>query len=259
MSALDLFASAMGAFLLIAVMALPYYLKVDPELIAQVQVLEDMVKKLEEENKKQEEETKKKEEENQKLKNEKEQLEKQIENSVKFALLGITTKANSFIVVMDMSGSMEQYTDIMKKTVHQIMEPLTNKNKFQIIGYQGGNSGPDLHSWQTPYNIADMTPGNKTKADRFVSDMSQKYGGGTPTWKALDEALNYDADAIILLTDGAPDSKADKIINDITRKNSGKKEIHTVALGDYNSDKSLVDFLMELAKQNRGGFVGISK
>jgi len=36
MSALDLFASAMGAFLLIAVMALPYYLKVDPELIEEI-------------------------------------------------------------------------------------------------------------------------------------------------------------------------------------------------------------------------------
>ncbi len=39
MSALDLFASAMGAFLLIAVMALPYYLKVDPDLIEQVKQL----------------------------------------------------------------------------------------------------------------------------------------------------------------------------------------------------------------------------
>ena len=33
MSALDLFASAMGAFLVLAVVALPYYLKVDPDLI----------------------------------------------------------------------------------------------------------------------------------------------------------------------------------------------------------------------------------
>lgn len=39
MSALDLFASAMGAFLLIAVMALPYYLKVDPDLIEQIKQL----------------------------------------------------------------------------------------------------------------------------------------------------------------------------------------------------------------------------
>ncbi len=36
MSALDLFASAMGAFLVLAVVALPYYLKVDPDLIDQL-------------------------------------------------------------------------------------------------------------------------------------------------------------------------------------------------------------------------------
>ena len=45
MSALDLFASAMGAFLLISVMALPYYLKVDKDLIKQVGKLEDDLKK----------------------------------------------------------------------------------------------------------------------------------------------------------------------------------------------------------------------
>ena len=39
MSALDLFASAMGAFLLIAVMALPYYLKVDPDLVEEISQL----------------------------------------------------------------------------------------------------------------------------------------------------------------------------------------------------------------------------
>lgn len=36
MSALDLFASAMGAFLVLAVVSLPYYLKVDPDLIDQL-------------------------------------------------------------------------------------------------------------------------------------------------------------------------------------------------------------------------------
>jgi regulator of replication initiation timing len=39
MSALDLFASAMGAFLLIAVMALPYYLKTDKDLMQKAQEL----------------------------------------------------------------------------------------------------------------------------------------------------------------------------------------------------------------------------
>ena len=48
-SALDLFASAMGAFLLIAIMALPYYLKVDPDLIKQAKEAEAKAKKSEQE------------------------------------------------------------------------------------------------------------------------------------------------------------------------------------------------------------------
>lgn len=47
MSALDLFASAMGAFLLISVMALPYYLKVDPDLVKQAQEAEAKAKQAE--------------------------------------------------------------------------------------------------------------------------------------------------------------------------------------------------------------------
>jgi len=47
MSALDLFASAMGAFLLIAIMALPYYLKVDPDLVKKAQEAETKAKQAE--------------------------------------------------------------------------------------------------------------------------------------------------------------------------------------------------------------------
>ena len=43
MSALDLFASAMGAFLLIAVMALPYYLKTDKSLVQDIQKLKKKI------------------------------------------------------------------------------------------------------------------------------------------------------------------------------------------------------------------------
>jgi exonuclease VII large subunit len=47
MSALDLFASAMGAFLLIAVMALPYYLKVDKKVVQEAQETKKRLKECE--------------------------------------------------------------------------------------------------------------------------------------------------------------------------------------------------------------------
>lgn len=43
MSALDLFASAMGAFLLIAVMSLPYYLKTDHNLVDEIEKLKNKI------------------------------------------------------------------------------------------------------------------------------------------------------------------------------------------------------------------------
>lgn len=47
MSALDLFASGMGAFVLIALIALPYYLKTDPDLRTKLQNMQDRVAQLE--------------------------------------------------------------------------------------------------------------------------------------------------------------------------------------------------------------------
>ena len=74
MSALDLFASAMGAFLLIAIMALPYYLKVNPDLIKQVKESEARAKQAEEQRSQCETERTRLESQNQTLSKENAQL-----------------------------------------------------------------------------------------------------------------------------------------------------------------------------------------
>lgn len=50
MSALDLFASAMGAFMLIALIALPYYLKTDHSLIQQLREIREQLEQTQERN-----------------------------------------------------------------------------------------------------------------------------------------------------------------------------------------------------------------
>jgi uncharacterized protein with von Willebrand factor type A (vWA) domain len=94
-------------------------------------------------------------------------------------------------------------------------------------------------------------------AQKFVSGMSRRFGGGTPTQNALVRALNLRPEAIILMSDGAPDDGTpSSIVSNITRRNRGSAEIHTVAIGDYTDDKRLTLFLQELAGRNRGEFVG---
>ena len=70
-------------------------------------------------------------------------------------------------------------------------------------------------------------------------------------------ALNLRPESIILMSDGAPDDgNPASIVTNITRRNRGQVEIHTVAIGDYTQDKSLTLFLQALARNNRGQFVG---
>lgn len=269
MSALDLFASALGAFILLFVILMPYYLKTSKTVMqenAKLQTENRSCKAEVEEFSQQLEECEQQRDklkaENESLKQKLSQAEKaqkaaesELENKVRFALLGINTKAESFVIVVDMSGSMKAYNDIMINTVARILEPFENKHRVQIFGYQEAS----FSAWQNPYQLAGMSDANKQLANSFAKSLGNKFDGGTPTRKALLEALNYDAEAIILLTDGAPDNDPGEIIRTVTAQNSGTKEIHTVAIGEYNVKPALVAFLQQLAKQNRGAFVGVAQ
>lgn len=90
--------------------------------------------------------------------------------------------------------------------------------------------------------------------------MSRNFSGSTPTHGALIAALSDfrpAPEAIILFSDGSPDTDPANIVNDITVLNRRKRiEIHTVAIGQYTKEIELVTFLNELARRNRGEFVG---
>jgi len=75
------------------------------------------------------------------------------------------------------------------------------------------------------------------------------YRGG-PTYDS------YPSNGQLVRADAAT---LDRARNNVTLRNRGRAEIHTVAIGDYTSDKKLTVFLQELANQNRGEFVGRSR
>ena len=66
-------------------------------------------------------------------------------------------------------------------------------------------------------------------------------------------------EAIILLTDGAPSfNEPAKIVKHITALNGGKKEIYSIAIGEYRAMPILVEFLEALSRRNGGSFLGVS-
>ena len=107
---------------------------------------------------------------------------------------------------------------------------------------------------------------NKRAAMDFSRSLEFLFGGGTPTREALLKALEHPAETIILLSDGAPNlyshdrrDEIHRIVQEVTDLNRGRREIHSVAIGDYVGDELLVTFLTELAIKNKGNFVGVAR
>jgi len=176
-----------------------------------------------------------------------------------FSILGLASNAKSFVIVIDMSGSMMAYSDLMIKSVLEILEPLDETNKLAILGYQGDPS-PVLWNYPGPDTLMQGTPENLRQAREFARGLTNRFAGSTPTHAALKAALQFKPDAIILMSDGQPDNNPNFIIQDITNENRFTRiEIHTVAIGDYTSNRGLVMFLQTLAQNNYGDFVGVSR
>jgi len=184
---------------------------------------------------------------------------KAVTHGVEFSILGLATESRSFVIVVDMSGSMINYESLMLNAVLEILKPLDEENHFAIVGYQGT---PQPLLWRFPGDgtLMRATPENLHQAREFMRGLSRKFFGSTPTLFALQAALEYPAKSIILVSDGEPNSPPGYIIQTVTSLNQFRQtELHTVAIGDYTHNRNLVLFMQTLARLNNGDFVGSSR
>lgn len=180
-----------------------------------------------------------------------------INRGVPFSILGLATEKRDIIILVDMSGSMLAHRNNVVQALNEILSQMKPDNRFSIIGYRGG---PTYDSYPSNGRMINADPATLDRARQFVDRMPDDFGGGTPTQSALVRALNLRPEALILISDGAPDDgRPGRIIQNITNRNRGLAEIHTVAIGNYTSNKKLTVFLQELANRNRGEFVGRSR
>jgi hypothetical protein len=296
-SAIDLFASALGAFILLVMILFPFYQNAGDDtafsrtqeiqdlrrlasgeiarMLAEQQVSQSEVQDLNEANRGIESQISRIRNQMADIKTQlaekptpkPEPVEEIIEEpepealtaGVEFSILGLATEAKSFVIVVDMSGSMLSYTDLMIRSVLEVLEPLDDSNEFAIIGYQG-NPSPVLWTFPDRGGLVRGTPDNLDAARGFIQSLARRFAGSTPTHYAVMSAMQYPAKSIILMSDGEPDNAPGFIIQDITGLNRYEnKEIHTVAIGDYTQNRGLVMFLQTLARQNGGDFVGVSR
>jgi hypothetical protein len=296
-SAIDLFASALGAFILLVMLLFPYYRHAGPDdsfartqdIMEKRRLASGQLESLQAERDKLQSELQQMSNSNQGVEQQISRLKTQLNDinsqladlptpvtepvevilpepepralteGVEFSILGLASEVKSFVIVIDMSGSMIQYEDLMVRSVLEVLAQLDDSNEFAIIGYHG-NPQPVLWGFPNDRSLLRGTGENLLEAAEFTRSLARKFVGSTPTHYALQAALEYPARAIILMSDGEPNSPPGYIIQNIGGLNQFRRtEIHTVAIGDYTHNRNLVLFMQTLARINGGDFVGVSR
>ncbi|HEX4149192.1 MAG TPA: HEAT repeat domain-containing protein [Pirellulales bacterium] len=176
---------------------------------------------------------------------------------------GLPLYARRMVFVVDMSLSMRapaglpsqggmgiSRIDAAKRELSTVLTALESNVSFGIVTFDS-----DATLWKR--QLVEATSANKLDAVRFVEKAQLKLG--TSTYDALQAAFKYDAEAIYLLTDGAPASgqviNPIAIVNTITAQNRTRREsIYTIGVGVGPPGSVFENFLKNLAEQNYGLF-----
>lgn len=258
MSALDLFASALGAFILITIVLLPFFPNLDMSGQEKAE-LEQAKAELEQAKAKLEQEKAKAPKTKSQLEKRVEALQQEIDDTT--VLLGIKTKAKKFVFVIDMSGSIyrpghQDYRQFMTLSIQDMLAAFKSEIEICLIGFHAPNRMTTLHYWPQNKGYFQANKNVQSRVVGQVNDWMRLVNGGTPTRAALLAAIALHPEEIILLSDGEPSEDWRMVVQAVTVENRRKIPIHAVAVGKYTTNRKFIDFLLQLTERNNGYVVG---
>ncbi len=125
-------------------------------------------------------------------------------NLVTFRFLGLKSDKTRFLIMIDMNRYLGQFDALILKTVARALSSLQAGYEFGILGFQQLDSGPRYYRWPKDGSLAKISRRNKAEALRFVQRLSGKYEGASSLQAAFKEGFASPADALILISDGLP-------------------------------------------------------
>ncbi len=305
LSAVDLFAAAMGAFALLAIILLPYYQKeirertpdnalsdllraaqdssvetteqrkaLEAKRSASVRAVSDIrsdADKLLAELRAAEAALKEKQAESLRAIPEPEPIEEEPAPAdapeptiVPFRFLGLKTTADDVVVALDMNRCMAGHEPSIRRAVDRIVDSLQDNHALRVVGFQQTDAGPRLNAWPNSGLRNINAPGTRAEAKRFTQRLTTQFGGSASMLDAFRSMLSGPGEAVFLVSDGLPNPRANdglspnRLASEITRINGGRKEIHTVVVGNYFDYEGTVEFMERLAGANGGQFMALA-
>jgi hypothetical protein len=239
LSAVDLFASAMGAFIIITIILMPDYQK-EVRSLGDLEYLEELAGKTQAMLDETEEGSKDileallaAQTRHQELQAQQEVVSSELEtlnaeqqarndqppppppspvvtpdkkgsNQVTFRFLGLKTDKKRILFLVDMNNYLGGHESLVRRTVIRGMESLQTGYEFAILGFQQQDSGPKFYRWPAGGELANMTDRSRSEAKDFLRSLSRKFQGSSSLLSGFEEAFNSPAEAIILISDGLP-------------------------------------------------------
>ncbi len=123
---------------------------------------------------------------------------------VTFRFLGLKTDKTRILFMIDMNKYLAQYDELVWRTVARAMDSLRPGYEFGILGFQQLDSGPSYHRWPADGSLVVMSHQNRTGAMHFISQLKGQFAGASSLKDAFQVAFKGPSEAIILLSDGLP-------------------------------------------------------
>jgi hypothetical protein len=125
-------------------------------------------------------------------------------NLVTFRFLGLKTDKTRILLMLDMNKYLAEHQALVSKTVARALESLRDGYEFGILGFQQLDSGPRYHRWPENGELVPMNNRNWAQALTFVRQLDGKFEGSASLQGAFSLAFASEAEAMILISDGLP-------------------------------------------------------
>lgn len=125
-------------------------------------------------------------------------------NLVTFRFLGLKTEKTRFLLMVDMNKYLAGHRELVINSVSRALESLQPGMEFGVLGFQQLDAGPAYYRWPEDGGMARVSQDNRRRALRFTTSLAERFDGGSPMLGAFQEAFDGPAEAIILFSDGLP-------------------------------------------------------
>jgi hypothetical protein len=185
--------------------------------------------------------------------------------TVTFRFLGMKTAKDDIAIALDMNRCMAGHEASVGRAMDRIIDSLQDNHALRIVGFQQTDSGPRTQGWPTSGGLRNINAaGAQTQAKSFAQGLTRQFGGSASMLDAFQTLINGPGEAIFLVSDGLPNPRAnngltpERLVRELTRMNGGRKEIHTVVVGNYFDYNGTVEFMERLAADNGGQFMALA-